>query len=504
MSPKRNLFTSVKLVKPNSSVQDLTHDVKLSCNMGELIPIFWEETVPGDRWKIGLESLLRMAPMLAPMMHRVDVYMHVFEVPYRLLWDNWVNHITGTKVAGNFVAPPYFDIAGTNFALNDYLGLPAANTGVSECIVNPYAQSAYQFIWNEFYRDQNLQTAVAYKLVDGDNSAAISVLSTLQKRAWEHDYFTAALPFAQKGDAADIPLGAFPDDVPVRVRTSDFASNPVFDPTNVATDLTIQRDTPAGGFSDQIFALTEGVTMDPVTIRDFRRTIKLQEFLERSAVAGTRYNEFIYGMFGVHTSDKSLQRPRYITGTKSPVTISEVVNTTGTEDAPQGEMAGHGVGVTSGNSAYHFCEEYGLIMGVMSVMPKTGYFQGVPKKFLRVNDRYEHYFQQFESIGEQEIQNQEVYIKHASPLATFGYVPRYSEYKYSPNRVSGEFRTTLKHWHMAREFSSDPALNSAFIASDPTMRVFAVTDANLDHLYVHVLNKLVARRLMNKYSTPHI
>lgn len=246
--------------------------------------------------------------------------------------------------------------------------------------------------------------------------------------------------------------------------------------------------------------------VEATSINDLRRAEKLQQWLELAARAGSRYKENILGFFGVKSSDKRLQRAEYITGTSSPVIISEVLNTTGTPDAPQGEMAGHGVSVTSGQYGNYFCEEHGYIVGIMSVLPKTGYFQGIPKHFLKgvaQNDPFQFFWPQFAHIGEQEVLNREVYAYTAQGGGTFGYVPRYAEYKFANNRVAGDFKSSLLFWHLAREFSGNQSLNQAFIESNPTFRTFAVTDPNEDHIYAHVLHKVRASRLMPKFGTPH-
>lgn len=502
----RNLLNSVKLVKPKSSVFDFTHDVKLSCNMGELVPVFNEDCVPGDRWKLACESLLRLAPMVAPMMHRVDVYFHYFFVPYRLLWKNWENFITGTKVGGNDPAVPYYNYCPNHTRLADYLGIPPNAGGTTTRNVSLWHHAAYALIFNQYYRDQNLVSELPYLLDDGTSSNNDNIgFQTIQKRAWEHDYFTAALPFAQKGDAVDLPLGnVLIDEARVLMNTAT---------TGGATTLTGSAGNPITGKVhtsdpdigvDNLYAEAQSAAVEPTTIRDLRRAFKLQEFLERSAVGGTRYTEQMYSIFGVSSSDARLQRPEYITGSKSPVQISEVLQTSQTDNSPQGNMAGHGISVTQGYGGSYYCEEHGCIIGLMSVMPKTAYMQGIPKKFLKLSDRYQHFFPQFEHIGEQEIANEEVYVDSATPAGVFGYIPRYAEYKVPFNRVAGEFRDSLKHWHMAREFGTAPSLNEDFIKADPTMRVFAVTDPDEDHLYVHVLNKAYARRLMSKYSSSHL
>lgn len=505
----KNFLNSVKVDKPRSNRFDLSHDVKLSGNMGNLIPVCNLDCVPGDFFRIGCQSLIRLAPMVAPMMHRSDVTIHYFFVPKRLLWPNWKNYITNTEVSGSIPAPPYFQLnAGTYSRLSDYLGLPdPSGTGHN---VSAMFHAAYQMICNEYYRDENMSAEIPFELVDGDNGGNYVELTTLRKRAWEHDYFTAALPFAQKGDAVEIPISG---DVVLKsqVGTGKFLRS---DGTVYAglADSPIQFDEGSG---IALLAGSSGTTTgkyDPngtlevanadTSINDLRKAYALQRFLEKLARGGSRYTEFIRVMFGVTSSDARLQRPEYITGIKAPVVISEVLNTTGTVDAPQGDMAGHGAGVVKGKYGSFFCEEHGIIMGIMSVMPKTAYFQGIPKQFLKINESEEHFLSDFAHIGEQEILNKEVYVGHAAPNSVFGYIPRYGEYKFEQNRVAGDFKTTLDFWHMARKFTSDPNLNEAFILADPTHRVFAVTDPAQDKLWCHVYNDIQATRLMPKFGTP--
>ena len=508
---KPNLFNSIKLTKPKKNVFDLTHDVKLSADMGNLTPILTMECVPGDQFQLGCESLIRFAPMIAPVMHRMDVTMHYFFVPNRIVWSNWEKFITDAN--SGLVAPylEYFDNL-TVYPANvrkamDYMGVPPMTAGGSNQRINALPFAAYQMIYNEFYRDQNLIAPVNFKLTDGDNSptaARVLELTQLRKRAWEHDYFTASLPFAQKGQAVDIPLGEIAGDV--LVKTSGTGTTL----TGVPNSITVGSAGSTPPFApNQLFAETDGLALQPTTINDLRRAFRLQEWLEKNARGGTRYIENILTHFGVKSSDKRLQRPEYITGVKSPVVISEIVNTTGqvtqptdvNEGIPQGNMAGHGISVSSGQSGSYYCEEHGYIIGIMSVMPKTAYQQGIPKTFLK-NDTLDYFWPSFAHIGEQPVTNNELYAYTPTAEDTFGYVPRYAEYKYMPSRVAGDFRTTLDYWHLGRKFAAQPSLNGAFVNCDATKRIFAVNDPNADSLYCHVLNKIKAVRPMPKFGTP--
>ncbi|AXH75118.1 MAG: major capsid protein [Microviridae sp.] len=492
------LFNTVKVSSPDSNMFDLTHDVKMTMQMGNLVPILNMECLPGDKINLSSESLIRLAPLLAPVYQRMDVYTHYFFVPNRILWDNWEKFITD---AATTIAPPVYSWNTTTDPevkkYYDYFGVPPTSESALR-FLNAFPFAAYQCIYNEYYRDQNLIAPINYKLVDGNN--VNPALGILRNRAWEHDYFTSALPFAQKGDAVDIPLGTIQDNALVKSNSS--ANQTI---TSSPNNQNIQADgsvfTP---FPNTLFAATEGIELEPTTINDLRRAFKLQEWLEKNARGGTRYVESILAHFGVKSSDARLQRPEYITGSKSPIVISEVLNTTGIDgELPQGNMAGHGISVAGGNQGTYYCEEHGFIIGIMSVLPKPAYSQGVPKHFLKKHP-LDYYWPSFANIGEQEITNLEIYNDNiAFDDDTFGYTPRYAEYKYLQSRIAGDFRTSLDYWTLSRKFATPPNLNQEFIECTPeqTQRIFAVQDGT-DPLYVQVVNKIYARRKMPVYGTP--
>jgi len=252
-----------------------------------------------------------------------------------------------------------------------------------------------------------------------------------------------------------------------------------------------------------LFSQGESINVDPTTINDLRRAFSLQKWLEANARAGTRYVENLWARWFVKSSDARLQRPEFITSVKTPVIISEVLNTTGEDGGlPQGNMAGHGISVASGNSGSYYCEEHGYIIGICSIMPRTAYQQGIPRDYLKF-DTLDDCQPEFANIGEQEVFNAELYAYLGTNLGTFGYIPRYSEYRYMPSRVAGDFRTTLDFWHLGRIFASAPALNQAFIECSPenTTRIFAVEDGT-DPLYCHIYNKIQSVRPLPKFGTP--
>lgn len=508
---------------------DLSHDHKLSLKMGALVPVLTIEALPGDKFHMSSEAMFRLMPLVSPMMHKVDVYLHFFFVPNRILWDGWERFIMGPE-DGNPSAPipafPTLDYSNQSYnvqasSLMDYMGLPVGtiNGGTTQPIsAMPFA--AYQRIYHEYYRDQNLQTTVGQiDLIDGEQTVVQSNnLVNLQYRAWEHDYFTSCLPFAQKGAAVELPL----DLSSVNVLSHDAmgtggasftpnmrvaGSGVLFGNANLGTDGGGNVvDIPSGGLlaydpAGDLY-LDGGTT---TTINDLRTAMSLQKWLELNARAGSRYVEGLLAHFGVRSSDKRLQRPEYLGGSRSQMAISEVLQTSETASSPQGNMAGHGISVNGGRDFSYYCEEHGFVIGILSVRPKTAYYQGIPKHFLKFRDRLEYYWPAFAELGEEEVKNVELYYSDAAVNQndeTFGYLPRYTEYRFLNGRVSGQMKTSLEFWHMGRKFSALPGLNSSFITCDPTLRVFANNDPADDTIVAHIYHRIMARRPLPQYGSP--
>lgn len=507
-----SIFSSVASKKPKGSKFDLSHEVKLSGKMGNLYPILTQEVLPGDSFKVNTEIMLRFAPMLAPIMHRVNVSTHYFFVPNRIVWNEWKEFITGGRNGTDNPIHPYIALTEANKAafglgsLGDHIGLPPI-TGViaGEKKISALPFRAYTQIYNDYYRDQNLEPEVNFGKASGAVSAPdTTVISTLRKRAWEKDYFTSALPWAQRGPEVSMPMD------PVYKDTSEVYLTSTGLPAGNQTNLT------TGNVADPV-ALMNSIpspmrienleSLSGTTINDLRVSVRLQEWLEKNARGGGRYVEQLLSHWGVISEDSRLQRAEYLGGGKQPVVISEVLSTfdNTTDGLPQGEMTGHGVSVGSGHGfKKKQFKEHGFVIGIMSVIPKTNYYQGLDRMFIKRFDKLDYAWPEFAQLGEQEIEENELYWDGSSDnVATFGYTPRYAEYKYKQSTIHGDFRTNLNFWHMARDFATKPVLNNAFIQSDPTDRIFAVQDGT-DNLWVQIYHNFSAVRKLPYYGTPKL
>lgn len=493
---------------------DLSHERKLSFNMGELIPIMCEAVLPADRWRVKSEIMLRMAPLLAPIMHRVNIYTHFFFVPNRLIWNEWQDFITGGKNGDLAPQHPFFAFPivsapdrSVNGSLADYLGLPtnpqsAVVTNTQNISVLPFR--AYQLIYNEYYRDQNLTDPVAFGLGSGPIAGQdLLNITTKRSRAWEKDYFTSALPWAQRGGAAIAPL----DQSLIQPAITRTGSGSVPNSEELFIDASGNVVNKTSGQPIQIQTLG---TDSGIEINELRKANAVQKWLERNARAGARYIEVLLSQFKVRSSDARLQRPEYLGGGRNPIVISEVLSTMQvvepTGPYPQGHMAGHGIGVGNVHGFSRSFEEHGYVIGIMSVLPKTAYQQGIRKDWQRF-DKFDYPWPVFAHLGEQEVKSTEIFHDAEAaqaPPTTFGYQERYAECKYGFNTVHGNFRDNLAYWHMGRVFNAQPALNESFVTSDPTTRIFAVENADEHHLYAQVYNAVDALRPLPFFGTPRL
>lgn len=473
----------------------------LSCDMGELVPCGLTEVLPGDSIQHATSALVRSSPLLAPVMHPVDVRIHHWFVPHRLVWDGWEDFITGGPDGLDDAEFPVINApASGGFAvgsLGDYLGCP---TGVNSLEVSALPFRGYAMIFNEWYRDQDLQTEL---VIDTDSGTDTTTNTALQNVAWEKDYFTSARPWEQKGPEVSLPLSG---DAPVKgigVTNSNIAmaSNQsnrttqgvqVFPNANSAGgEIHLKMSSNSGTTSlPEVYADLSGVTA--ATVNDLRLAMALQRYEEARARYGSRYVEYLRYL-GVKSSDARLQRPEYLGGGKQKIQFSEVLQTAADGDTPLGNMAGHGIGAVRSNRYRRFFEEHGYVFTFMSVKPKTMYVQGLPRTWNR-RTKEDFWQRELQAIGQQEVLNKELYAAGPQPNGVFGYQDRYDEYRRSESTIAGEFRTILDFWHMGRIFSSAPALNADFVKSNPTKRINAVQSE--DVLWVMAQHSIQARRLV--------
>ncbi|AXH73313.1 MAG: major capsid protein [Microviridae sp.] len=505
-----NIFQNVQGNRPTKNKFDLSHERKMSLKMGTLTPFMVQEIVPGDSFKVNTEMLLRLQPMLAPIFHRVRVKTDYFFVPNRLVWDNWQKFITGGEDGLNNSIHPYFQIDPTTppslvakGSLADYMGIPAIDplTMTNTLKINALPFRAYQLIYDEYFRDENLITAVAPNKTDGQDLRIFDTM-TMRKRAWEKDYFTSCLPWAQKGGAVNVPTTV---EYKPTAQTSGFglpAGN-----LTAAGGAGTTADIQVGGSDVSI----ENIEEIGITINDLRVSVRLQEWLERAARSGSRYIETILSNFGILSSDARIQRPEYLGGGVTPITISEVLSTfqfSGDPDGePQGTMKGHGIAVGNYGGFKRKFEEHGFVFGIMTIIPRTAYQQGIPKMFSRP-DKFDYLWPSFAQLGEQEVKNQELFFDPTDGVGVneqpFGYQSRYAEYKYQASTTHGDFKDNLSFWTMTRIFPSKPSLNEQFITADPTKRIFAVEDPNTDEILCQVYNSISAIRPLPYFNTPNL
>ena len=478
-------FSNVGALVPERSAFDLSYSKTFTCDMGELIPVMCDEVVPGDVFKIGCESVIRFQPLVAPVLHEINQYVHYFFVPYRILWSDWENFITG-GVTGN-LTPTLPRWTPTNNAVGslwDYLGFPI---GISPADAYPldFPRLAYNTIFNQYYRDESLQSDV------------VMTNESILHRAWEKDYFTSSLLSAQRGTPPALPISGI--------------THASFTPGVNATGTSAQPSYYLGGDQPFTWSANGKSALDnntvnlssatPFSIADFRLAFQIQRWLERNNRAGARYTEFLKAHFGVSPRDEA-SSSKYIGGTKSPIIVSEVLQTSSTDGtSPQGHLAGHGLSVNADFCGKYHATEYGLIMGIMSVMPRTMYQQGINRQWLR-RTKYDFYFREFANLTEQAVERAEIYASavNTENRTVFGYAGRYDEMRVKNNMVCGDMRQTFAYWHLGRQFSSAPALNESFVTCVPRKDIFAVP--SVDGLIVSFGNKIHALRPMPVIAEP--
>lgn len=522
---RMSIFETVKMPSIPRSKFDLSHEVKTTFNMGKLIPVLRQEVLPGDKFNFSQEAMLRLAPLISPVMHNVDVKTRFFFVPNRLLMDqaDWEFFIMGDADAG--IEWPHINIAEGSApigSLGDYLGYPQMTGGNNvDASVLPIAACAK--IWDDYYRSESLQTEKFRKVEPGLQSGTLGVhyaaLCSGDPFAvgWERDYFTSALPSPQKGDPVLIPLTNGNDtriilDNPANPGQGRFVL--ATGGTTAAPGDVVQNvsGTEIGGTNvvydpyDTLIIDDAGLNSNAATIDTLRTAFKLQQYFESLYRGGYRYFEWVRSMFAATPSDARLQRSEYIGTTAHRMVISEVLSTANTQVdtdvTPVGQMAGHGISVGGGNLHSYYAEEHGWIIGFMQVTPQTAYQQGIDRALTR-QTYLDYAIPMFANIGEQAVKRKEIFVNTSgvNQEADWGYQPRYAEYRFNNSRVTGEFKTTLNFWHLGRIFETAPTLAQT-IECDPSMRIFAVEEGH--HIYAQVILNVYVERNLPRFGVPSL
>ena len=508
-------FAQVPDVKTPRSVFNRSCSTKTTFDAGKLIPIFLDEALPGDTMSMQTATFARLATPLFPIMDNLYIDTHFFFVPMRLVWDNFQKFMGEQTDPGDSVdfTVPEMTIGGPWIAGTpaDYFGVPTIVTLNDH---NSLPFRCYNLIWNEWFRDENLQDSVVVDKDDGPDSAFDYIV--VLDRGKRHDYFTSCLPWPQKGDAVELPLGTT---APV-VSAGD--GIPIFD---VGTSLSDRLEASGSGTNPDVRVAADGTqsTGDPLvwndtklatdlssataaTINQIRQAFQVQKLYEKDARGGTRYTEVIRAHFGVVSPDARLQRPEYLGGSSMPMLVNAVPATTEGTGQNLGDLAAYGIAIDQAGTWTKSFTEHGYIIGLASVRADLHYQQGLPRLFSR-STRLDFYWPSLAHLGEQSVLNKEIFADgSANDDLVFGYQERFAEYRYKPSIITGILRSnaaagTLDAWHLAQDFASLPVLNATFIAENPPVdRVIATpTDP---HIIFDARFNYKCVRPMPTYSVP--
>lgn len=508
-------FSQVPSVDIPRSSFNRSHGHKTTFDADYLVPILVDDILPGDSLNLDCHFFARLATPQFPIMDNLFLETFFFFVPYRLLWsnfekfhgaqDNPADSIDFTVPAMGTVANLNMTIGDTSRYLFDYMGLPHVTSfDTTETSALPFR--AYNLIFREWFRDENLQDSPVINTDDGPDDALNDY--DLLKRGKRHDYFTSCLPWPQKGDAVDLPLGTIVQSGNFTLEDYDNASNTgAVTGASGAGPVNLNRAGASGGVAQEY---TSGLTIDPGSINDLRLSFQTQRLLERDARSGTRYTEMLLAHFGVTVPDFRLQRPEFLGGGSSPINITPVPQTTfqGTptfEDA-KGSLAGFGT-VSGRHGFTKSFVEHGVLIGLANVRGDITYSQGL-ERYWSKSTRYDFYYPVLAQIGEQSVLNQEIYYQNtAADDTVFGYIPRYDEYRFKPSRLSGLMRpdnaASLDVWHLSEEFTTLPTLGDTFIQSNtgaPLDRAIAVTSQ--PHFIADFYFSMQHARPMPVYGVP--
>lgn len=505
MKPLRtSAFTDNPKSRIPRSMFDLSHEVLFTAFQQTLYPILVLDCIPGDVWTIGQTAVIRMQPLVAPILTGIRLKTEYFFVPYRLLWDQFQDFYTKGRLGTTELTTPKFNPADyadpaqvvQEGSLWDFLGFPAGVVPPPSALPNDFLRRAYYFIWNQWYRDQTLQ--------DEYDPFDLTQNNPLLQRNWSKDYFTSALPFRQRGIPVALPVvgtgnaqfsftpyDSAPLSPSMRLMASGFlkdANDPrMFLSTvyNGAYDGgTVGERTQAAQNMNNVFTAANtisGADFTATDISDFRYIFAIQSWQEKNARGGSRFTEFLVEQFDVFNGDDRLQLPEYLGGSSLPIVISEVLQTSNTDaqPTPQGTLAGHGIGVANGGIGSYRVTEPGCIMGLFSLTAEALYQQGINRQFSQ-DTTFDYPFPSFVGLSEQAILNKEIFVTDVSAdptgainNAVFGFTGFYNHYRFVPSRVSGEMRSTFAYWTQSRIFAAQPTLDSAFISARPRPDIFA-------------------------------